>query len=706
MLKIYPVKLFRAKNKLLQNFIKPNVFRLIGISKHCNFTAIEGKICPNAQFTEKKTNEAPYNRNFNLNRKLKFNNYIIANTQNKLNFTKAKISNFSESIKSNSNNANSGSLNPLQAKKQTKNLSNKNIFFMKKLPNFRNNTAEYRVNNTECIFQTMWSNFAYVVVINNNQTYENNLTLISNENSSSSELDFTRVDDESYSIFQNEAQFLDFETTAADRLDNYYYTIENKNSETLQKFYLELLNNMNSQNIKNDILKNNNKQIEMQRYSLITRIPQEFNINLKTDESVKILNMGDSKLLSDKEVNIHFTRKTKDNEEILSSADKNVSLEAKRLRSNNITIKSDKGFKLKLTARSYLEGENLTINCKDDSYIRIKKLGVAKKGDISLTNSDIEIRSVFSACSSHNNAEEYSIAASSPLNKEKQEMNTTQNQENESTSLIKHLEFKSENSNINIGSLQGNNFFDIKSSALKIENLNADNFILNAENLINLEIFIDSLSKLEESDFVYMRFAELYNIHHPENIESEVNIAKNKKIYLNEDNLNDFLILNINEKSLIKLGETMRRSGNIENASLEYEYRNSQLFRPLYGESFLLSLLNQHNKNIFDFSQINNFYHKFLNETPAKKQEDLLHTLKLNNSLFSKLKNLSYNSYLEEQILLINYFINSVLLKDVQHCIRLVFVNSEHIESFEVKAISSWEYTKKKIQNKINLKKA
>lgn len=550
-------------------------------------------------------------------------------------------------------------------------LSNENICFLKKLNNFRNNGVEYNVFNTECIFQTIWSNFAYVGFADENKTFNNNLE--------KSNIDFTRTDDDSYSIFQDELAFVDFEDK--EKTDNYTYKTENETSSTLQKFVFSNLNEAKS-------------KIGKQKFSLITRIPQEFNINLSTNRSVKIVNMGDSKLLGDKEIKINFTHfADKENQE-LGQTEESVNLEMRRARSNNISITAEKGFKVKLTARSYLEAESLKINLPSESTFRVKKIGVAENGKINLNNSDLDIRSVFSP-NKNSNADDASESPSS----------SGIRAQSHST---KSLEFSCENSNLNIGSLQGNNFFHLNNCNLIIDNVDCDNFILKSSNSIGVELFINSLEKLEENDFFYLHFSEDLcdnkknnKIFGDENINNgkltleNIESAKNKKIYLNQEDKNDMLIVKINPE-VLKLLKNLYKEDNEFNIDSDLQ---NKLFSILHGESNLLSLLIENNKNLYDTDQINRSFVQFLRDNRTNR-DSILEKIKANN-LFWHLE--VTENEIAEILMLINYFIVNVLLKDIPNAYRIVFVDAKNTESIEIKEMTAWDITKKRIQNKMNI---
>jgi len=540
-------------------------------------------------------------------------------------------------------------------------LSNENICFLRKLNNFRNNGVEYNVYNTDCVFQTIWSDFAYVSYVNNNKTFNNKLK--------ESHLDFIKTDDESYTIFQDESAFIDYEET--NKTEHFEHKTENENCSTLQKFIFSNLINKNSN----------------EDYTLITRIPQEFNINLNTNRSVKIVNMGDSKLLADKEIKINFKHLDHNKNDEIS--DKAVNLEMRRVRSNNINIHADKGFKVKLTARSYLEGENLFIDIPNESVFRVKKIGVANKGKINLSNSDIDIRSVFSPTNKDYNE-------SKPAKPEALSENLK-----EKIQAQKFLEFSCQNSNINIGSLHGNNFLNLNNCNLIIDNIDCENFILNSTNSKSLEIFINSLEKLEENDFFFLKLTENFNEksgndnNYMENFSENHDLAKHKKIFINEENKNDVLILNVNS-SLLKLLKNIEKEDNEFDKDTDLQ---TKFFSFMHGESNFLSLLIENNTNFYDTDQINKNFLQFFRES-ISKHSSILEKLK-EKSLFSHLK--IVDSDIAENLMLINHYLFNVLLKDIRNSYRIIFIDAKDKESFELKEMTAWDITKKRIQNKISV---
>ncbi len=548
-------------------------------------------------------------------------------------------------------------------------LSNQNIFFLKKLNNFRNNGVVYTLHNTECIFQTLWSNFAYVSLINNNKTYENNLE--------KSSIDFISTDDNSYTIFQDESSFVDLEDK--DEINNFKYKIANEDSSTLQNFELSNEKNKNGKNQDN--------------YTLVTRIPQEFNINLKTNKSVKIVNMGDSKLLGDKEIKIHFVNydtftgfdKTGLTNKLNEDQIHEVNLELKRVRSNNINFCAEKNFKVKLTARSYIEGENLNIDIPRESVFRVKKIGVANKGKINLNKSEIDIRSVFSPTNENSDLNnENSICNNLNVNSN---LNENKN--------YKYLEFIGKNSNINIGSLHGNNFINTEECNIIIDNVDCENLIFKSLDCRKMEMFIHSLEKLDQNNFFYFNFFEKKIDKNNQTYETHPNsrIEKDKIIYINQENKKDILILNIDSNRL----SSIPRIFNEDDVS-DSNFHNN-IFRLIYGESNLLSLLVENNKNFYDVEEIQKDFISFLKDN-QKNIVNLLIDLR-ENSLFSNLNLLQRNS--EEIIILLNYYLLNILLKDIENSYKIVFIDCKNIEKFDIKEMLAWDITKKRIENKINI---
>lgn len=308
-------------------------------------------------------------------------------------------------------------------------LNYKNIFFMKKLENARSKSINlHSTTNTDIIFQTFWSDFLHLSFFNKNKTYENSDLL------AKSSLDFANYNDDSYIIFQNEKDFIDYESqrNSADET-NFTYNL----SETDEKEINFSTDNNNS----------------LDEKCLITRIPQEFNIDVEADGDVRIINSGDSKLIADKKIKINFTE-TKD----LSYP--NI-FEGKRLRTENFFL-DGKNRMLYVTIKSYLEAKKIFFQILNSSKIRIKKLGVVNEGIFNLNNCEADIRSIYG-----------------PVKDNEQ------------------LEFNIKNTNLMVGSVQGNiKILSEEFSKITIENLECNNFFFKSSNkdeISELEIFINNV---------------------------------------------------------------------------------------------------------------------------------------------------------------------------------------------------------------------
>lgn len=316
-------------------------------------------------------------------------------------------------------------------------LSNRNLIMMKKLKNFRNNTLNVDLKGSDIIFQTIWSDFVHISLFDKNSENHNINT----------EFDYAKYDEESYTIFQDENIFTDFSETDGESVN--------------------LLSSENEIKITNV---ENKREIDL---TLITRIPQEFNLNLKTDKNIKFVNTGDSKLIADKHISIEFYN---------SSTDKNETsliktFDAKRIRTSNFNLVSHNNIFI-ASIRSYLEAEFVNFISLNKSNIRLKKLGVVKEGFFHLKETNMDIRSIYG-----------------PVEKEKIFNSETIN---------KNITFRIEGGNLNIGSIQGNvsfEFFDSDEnkefeSNLFIDNLDCDKFAIKseAENFNRCEMFINKIN--------------------------------------------------------------------------------------------------------------------------------------------------------------------------------------------------------------------
>jgi hypothetical protein len=306
------------------------------------------------------------------------------------------------------------------------------------------------MKGSDLIFQTIWSDFVHICYFDRNKKNKN----------FHSEFDYSKYDEESYTIFQDESIFTDYEDK--DEID------DNHSSK------------INYESTENEIKINNSMKDKVDS-TLITRIPQEFNLNLKTDRNIKIVNTGDSKILADKQISIEFydlssNYKGNENEKIISN-NTNI-FEAKRIRATNFNLFSGEGNKLVANIKSYLEAEYLKFVSKNSSNIRIKKLGVVKEGLFDLKQTNLDIRSIYG-----------------PV--EKKEILDANDQ---TKTPVRLLTFKIDGGNLNLGSIQGNvklEFIDseTRESNLFIDSLDCDSFYLksNTSYLNKCEVFINEV---------------------------------------------------------------------------------------------------------------------------------------------------------------------------------------------------------------------
>ena len=139
-------------------------------------------------------------------------------------------------------------------------LSNSNIIFMKKIDNVRNSCLKIKNCNYDLVFQTIWSNFIHSTILDKNKK---------NSDFPNNDLDYTNYSENSYLIFQKDESFFDY----------------NFNNDQVW------LKEINKDNIDLNIPNNNNNDL-----TIISRIPEEFSLNIESSKNILINNTGDSKL--------------------------------------------------------------------------------------------------------------------------------------------------------------------------------------------------------------------------------------------------------------------------------------------------------------------------------------------------------------------------------------------------------------------------
>jgi hypothetical protein len=369
--------------------------------------------------------------------KIKNNRREIYSTKfPKYDYISGNVTNTNTNTNTNTSTNNTNSLKVI-LNKNTK-LSNKNIIFMKKFKNFRNNAIKVdSVIKGEIVIQTFWSDFVHLCILDS-ELGKNNFGLDPNSGFNS-DLDYTNLNDDSYFVFQDPESFIDY-----------------KNESEFNKCDIKI--NENESNIVEII--NHDKPIPLPsdnelNLSMISRIPQEFNLDIKTDGNLKIINAGDSKLLADKYIKIEFN--LFDNE----SKEFNI-FEGKRLRTENFYLKANN--RISVNIKSYLEANIVNFVSLHTSIIRIKKMGIVKEGYFKLNEADFDCRSIYGPKITGN-----------------------------------YLEFNINDGNISIGTLQGNVRINVnKNAKINIDNLECQNFELNCNNQQGdslIEIFINDVGQ-------------------------------------------------------------------------------------------------------------------------------------------------------------------------------------------------------------------
>ena len=153
----------------------------------------------------------------------------------------------------------------------TKNMTNKNIYQMRFFKDLNGGTAKFKLKNSNLVFQTIWSDYMHTAIFDKSYT----------GNEFTYNIDFTNFEETSYQVFQDQSKFPDY------NLDNNCIKCK-RNDETV-------------------CLDKENES----EFTIINRIPQEFNLDIITDKSIYIVNSGDSKLIADKFFHLNIVGKNK-----------------------------------------------------------------------------------------------------------------------------------------------------------------------------------------------------------------------------------------------------------------------------------------------------------------------------------------------------------------------------------------------------------
>jgi hypothetical protein len=222
-------------------------------------------------------------------------------------------------------------------------LTNKNIYFMKNFEESRNAELKADLNGSEIILQTIWSNFTHFSVFNKAKIFENGID---------DSIDYSKLDDNSYYVFQDSNLFNKNIELGDVLLD--------KDQNKIDLKFCELFDEITNDDV------------------VIARVPQEFNLDL-TGHNIKIINSGDSKLVADKFINVDMKGRSN-------------FFEGKRLRTNDFKLNSVN--ELKMIIKSYIEAKCLNL-IADTANINIKKLGVVNSGQFNVNKGQIDIRSAY-----------------------------------------------------------------------------------------------------------------------------------------------------------------------------------------------------------------------------------------------------------------------------------------------------------------------
>jgi hypothetical protein len=286
-------------------------------------------------------------------------------------------------------------------KKFIENFSNTNIRIMKLYKNMNVGSMNFMLNNTPVILQTIWSDLMHVTVFDKNYS----------DNKNKYDIDFKDFEETSYQVFQDNTMFPEYKT------DDKCISVEHN----------ELC--------KYEIRKENNDELLM-----ISRIPQEFNLEIQTNRDIYIVNTGDSKLVSDKYFKVNNTGE-------------NI-FECRRLRTNIFDFVAEKIY---FSIKSSLETKVLKFICIE-AIISIKKLGVVNNGIFDIKNGNLDIRAIYASQTDFI------------------EMNVYQGM-------------------IKIGSLQGNMKINTINANIIIENLDCNSLIVNSSQNNEIEIFINNIKE-------------------------------------------------------------------------------------------------------------------------------------------------------------------------------------------------------------------
>jgi len=230
-------------------------------------------------------------------------------------------------------------------------LSNKNIQLMQKFENARNNKLTLK-SKADLHFQTLWSNFCHIIL------YTNPTVTNSDTNSIPNDINFLDLSDMSNSVFQDDNKFINFNsnTLNTSQLSKEYHPFSDSNNNNIT-----LINYINP--------------------VIVTRIPEEFNLDLETDKNIIITNSTDSKLNGD--VKITFSSKSEDICNLFQT---------KSIRSVNFSLNSLNYCNMLI--KSSLECQYFNFQSKL-SILKIKKFGLVNKGLIKSNIAEIDIRSYF-----------------------------------------------------------------------------------------------------------------------------------------------------------------------------------------------------------------------------------------------------------------------------------------------------------------------
>ena len=363
-------------------------------------------------------------------------------------------------------------------------LSNSNIIFMKKIDNVRNSCLKIKNCNYDLVFQTIWSNFIHSTILDKNKK---------NSDFPNNDLDYTNYSENSYLIFQKDESFFDY----------------NFNNDQVW------LKEINKDNIDLNIPNNNNNDL-----TIISRIPEEFSLNIESSKNILINNTGDSKL----EGNVIL--------KFMSEENKFNNFEARKIRSMIFSILCEKG-NLNILLKSSLEVGKLEI-VSLISLIKIKKLGISDSGLIKSDISEIDIRSIYN---------------NSPSN---------------------FLVIENERGFINLGNCQGNLKIITKESKIVIDSLDCKECEIITENS-EITVFFNSIEKnaiiLSKKGkinlFINSDKSDMFNIFY-----------EDKNVYLLKSNENISNIIRISSENEPKI--TLISSWEYIKEKLERKLKNKE----------------------------------------------------------------------------------------------------------------------------------